>query len=111
MGKGIIYAILDEEYFYIGSTTKSIEERIQQHKYHKESDMKLYKYINEIRGGWTDILYIILEEIEYKTHKELREKEYEYIKKHYNNKCLNLIQNDKQMYSLITKRRKLIRKC
>ena len=52
---GIIYAILDEEYFYIGSTTKSIEERIQQHKYHKESDMKLYKYINEIRGGWTDI--------------------------------------------------------
>ena len=108
--KGIIYAILDDEYFYIGSTVKTVEQRIQQHKMQKNSKTKLYKYINEVRGNWDNILYITLEEIEFKTKKELREKEYEYIKKHYNNKCLNLIQSDKQMYSFITKRKKFIPK-
>jgi len=108
--KGKIYAILDDEYFYIGSTVKTVEQRIQQHKMQKNSKTKLYKYINEVRGNWDNILYITLEEIECKTKKELREKEYEYINKHIREKgCLNLIRSDKQMYSLITKRNKFIR--
>ena len=57
--KGIIYAILDEEYFYIGSTTKSIEERINKHILESKTKViKLYKYINKVRGGWDNIIYI-----------------------------------------------------
>ena len=85
MGKGIIYAILDEEYFYIGSTTKSIEERINKHILESKTKViKLYKYINKVRGGWDNIIYICLEEIEC-TKEELQSKEYEYITKYYNN--------------------------
>jgi hypothetical protein len=53
---------------------------------------KLYKYINEIRGGWEDIIYISLENLECKTLNELKEKEYIYIKKFIDDKlCLNTI--------------------
>jgi len=95
--KGTIYAILDDGYFYIGSTTKSIEERIKKHiTDSKKNQKKLYKYINDVRKGWDNIIYITLEEI-ICTKKELHDKEYEYIKKHITDKfCLNTIQDEKQ---------------
>ena len=95
--KGIIYAILDDEYFYIGSTTQSMEEQIKKHiTDSKARKIKLYKYINDVRKGWDNIIYIILEEIE-STKKELHDKEYEYVKKHINDTfCLNTIKDDKQ---------------
>ena len=106
--KGIIYAILDEEYFYIGSTTKSIEERINKHILESKTKViKLYKYINKVRGGWDNIIYICLEEIEC-TKEELQSKEYEYITKYYNNFCLNTIKDVKQgciIRNYINKRR------
>lgn len=99
MGVGIIYAILDDEYFYIGSTTKSMFERMYNHENDsKTKKMKLYKYINEIGKKWSEIIYITLEEIEC-SEEELREKEYEYIKKHIKDEgCLNVVQNDRHKY-------------
>jgi len=81
MVHGIIYAIIDDGYFYIGSTTQSILERMGLHisaSKNTSRKSKLYKYINEIRGGWEDIIYISLENLECKTLKELKEKEYIY---------------------------------
>ena len=83
MVHGIIYAIIDDGYFYIGSTTQSVLERLGLHisaSKNNSKKSKLYKYINEIRGGWKDILYITLENVECINNKELRNKEYEYIK-------------------------------
>ena len=99
MVHGIIYAIIDDGYFYIGSTTQSILERMALHisaSKNTSRKSKLYKYINEIRGGWEDIIYISLENLECKTLKELKEKEYIYIKKFIDDKlCLNTISDIK----------------
>ena len=99
MISGTIYAIIDNEYFYIGSTTQTIESRIGLHisaSKNSSKKSKLYKYINEIRGGWKDILYITLENVECKTLKELKDKEYTYIKKFIDDKlCLNTISDIK----------------
>lgn len=103
--KGIIYAIVDNGYFYIGSTTQSLEERMYSHindskrKLNKYS--KLYNYINNIRCGWENIIYIILEEVDYEKIEELKKKEYNYIKLHINDElCLNKISNIKSEYML-----------
>lgn len=101
--KGIIYAIVDNGYFYIGSTTKSLEERMYMHinasnkSSYKYS--KLYKYINDIRGGWENIIYIPLETINCNTLRELENKEYYYIKKHINDEfCLNMLKDPRQKH-------------
>jgi len=104
MISGIIYAILDDGYFYIGSTTQSILERMGLHisaSKGKSKNSKFYKYINEVRKGWEDIIYITLEEVECEHDTELRNKEYEYIKKNIKDPyCLNVLQSDKQKYSI-----------
>jgi hypothetical protein len=97
---GIIYAIIVDGYFYIGSTAQPILDRLSKHNYASKnilSKSKLYRYINNIRKGeWKNILYIILEETKYKSVHTMRLKEYEYIKKHINNKyCLNIISDIK----------------
>ena len=49
MVHGIIYAIIDDGYFYIGSTTQSILERMGLHisaSKNTSRKSKLYKYIN-----------------------------------------------------------------
>lgn len=107
---GIIYAIIDNEYFYIGSTTKTLEERIQQHikqsKTKSTKYSKLYNYINNVRGTWDDIIYIPLETIECNTEYELKKKEYSYIQPHINDmNCLNHIQNIKQEYLIYYKKK------
>jgi Uri superfamily endonuclease len=109
--KGIIYAIVDNGYFYIGSTTKSLEERMYTHmsdckkKLNKYS--KLYSYINNIRGGWENIIYIILEEIECETITQLKKKEYDYIKKHVDdNLCLNKLSDIKSEFMLYKRKYK-----
>jgi Uri superfamily endonuclease len=105
MVAGIIYAILDDGYFFIGSTTQSILERITLHinasKSYSKKYKKLYKYINEIRKGWEDIIYITLEEVECNSEYELKKKEYSYIESFINDKkCLNNVQNIKQEYMI-----------
>jgi hypothetical protein len=114
MISGTIYAIIDDDYFYIGSTTRSLELRIQQHicdsKIESKKYSKLYKYINEVRGGWDDILYIILEEVNCNTKYELEQKEYNYIKPHINDEfCLNILKNIKQKH-IIYKNNKIYNK-
>ena len=92
MISGIIYAILVDEYFYIGSSTLPIEERMKNHysrsKLTSQKYSKLYKYIHEVRGGWDNIVYISLENVECKTLRELENIEYEYITKHKNDEYL-----------------------
>ena len=100
---GTIYAILDNEYFYIGSTTQVLETRICQHmadsKRDKFKNNKFYKYINEVRGNWDNIIYITLETLECETLKELKNKEYEYINKHkLDPYCLNVLRSEKQRF-------------
>ena len=102
---GTIYAIIDEEYFYIGSTTKTLEERIEQHikdsKTESKKYSKLYKYINNVRKSWDDILYITLEIVECNTEYELKKKEYSYIQPHIRDKfLLNTVKSIKQEYLL-----------
>ena len=103
MISGTIYAIIDDGYFYIGSTTKTLEVRIQQHitdsKKKSNKYSKLYRYINEVRGNWDDIIYIPLETVECKTLRELENKEYSYIKPHINDKyCLNILKDPRQKH-------------
>ena len=100
---GTIYAIIDDGYFYIGSTTKTLEDRIQQHirdsKTESKKYLKLYKYINDVRKGWNDILYIPLETIECNSLNELENIEYSYIKPHISDIfCLNILKNPKQKH-------------
>ena len=102
MISGIIYSIIDDGYFYIGSTKRTILERIGEHisdSNSKSKNSKLYRYINKIRNGWEDILVITLETIECETEDELRKKEEEYILEHIKDPfCLNVVQNTKQRY-------------
>ena len=103
MISGIIYAIIYDEYFYIDSTTQSLELRMNQHiidsKRESHKGSKLYKYINEIRGSWKDIIYITLEEVECENIDQLKNIEYKYIEKYINdNNCLNTIKNKKHEY-------------
>ena len=102
MISGIIYAIIDDGYFYIGSTKRTLLERIGEHiaaSKSKSKNSKFYRYINNIRGGWEDIIIITLETIECDTDKELLKKEDEYILKNIKDPfCLNVVQNTKQRY-------------
>ena len=68
-------------------------------KIHVKKNSKLYDYINEVRGGWNDIIYIIIEEIECKSLRELENIEYKYIKLHINDSnCLNKMLSVQQKY-------------
>jgi len=103
---GIIYAIIDDGYFYIGSTIQSLEKRLISHiscSKNEKFKLKLYTYINEKRNGnWDDIIIIPLETVECDTKYELEKKEYEYIKKHIKDPyCLNLIQSHTQKFAII----------
>ena len=103
---GIIYAIIDDGYFYIGSTKQSLEKRLICHiscSKNEKYKLNLYTYINKKRNGnWDDIIIIPLETIEYETKYELEKKEYEYIKKHIKDPyCLNSIQSHTQKFSII----------
>jgi hypothetical protein len=110
--KGVVYAILDDEYFYIGSTTKPIEERMYNHKMASTQKSykysKLYNYINEVRGNWDNIIYIILENVECNTLRELENKEYSYLKPHLNDPyCLNVIKNINQKHIIYNYKKKI----
>jgi len=102
MISGIIYAIIDDGYFYIGSTKRTLLERIGEHiaaSKSKSKNSKFYRYINNIRGGWEDIIIITLETIECDTDKELLKKEYQYINQHIKDPlCLNVIKSERQPY-------------
>ena len=100
---GTIYAIIDDWYFYIGSTTKTLEERLQRHvkdsKTESKKYSKLYKYINNVRKTWDDIIYISLETVECNTLRELENIEYSYIKPHIRDEyCLNILKDVSQKH-------------
>ena len=108
---GIIYAIIDDGYFYIGSTTETLEKRLINHiscSKNKKFKLNLYKYINEKRNrNWDDIIIITLETIDCETKYELEKKEYEYIKKHIKDPyCLNTITSHTQKFAIIRSKRK-----
>lgn len=102
MLSAIIYAIIDNDYFYIGSTTSSLADKIEEHKTSsqgKSKNSKLYKYIRNVRGGWDDILILPLETILYHNHIELENKLNIYILKHSKDPfCLNVHKSDKHKY-------------
>ncbi len=91
MIQGKIYKILskDDNYFYIGSTTRTLEIRFKEHK--KQSTTKLfnaYLHFNSIQ--WNNVDILLLEECICNTKHELHIKEAEYIFNERNNTlCLN----------------------
>jgi hypothetical protein len=101
---GTIYAIIDNEYFYIDSTTKPLSERIEElitASKGKSKNSKFNKYINDVRGGWEDIIYIVLETVYYDNDIELISKKDEYINKFIKDIfCLNVLQSNKQKYAI-----------
>jgi hypothetical protein len=77
----IIYKFLIGDYWYVGSTTESIKERMRHHKEAsvKHPEWKLYKYIHE-NGGW-DVVHVELVEFwKHDIRTEVWEKENLYIK-------------------------------
>ena len=109
---GIIYAIIDDGYFYIGSTIQSLERRLESHisscksaKNNSSIKSKLYKHINKVReGSWDDIIMIPLEIIECETRHELHNKELETISQFKDDPMLLNIITDKRKRYFITKR-------
>ena len=71
--KGIIYKITcDTGKFYIGSTIKTLRDRMSRHKANckRLSSYALYYHINEI-GGWDHVSVEVLEEVEVETLHDL----------------------------------------
>jgi len=105
--KGIIYSFIDNEYFFIGSTTNTFDSILLEHKTASEGkskNSKFYKYIRNIRGGWDDIIIIVLETVECDTFEEVEKIKMKYIKEHISDKfCLNIIKNSSERY-FISKR-------
>ena len=88
---GYIYKLIcSDNYYYIGSTENTLNQRLSQHKSDSKrfSNKKLYNYINKI--GWENVKIELIEKIEFTYKKDLIKKENEYIKQNIsNNLCLN----------------------
>ena len=90
--KGKIYKIISNstKYFYIGSTTVELSNRMAKHKIEskRNPDRKVYKAFNEI--GWDDLKIIkIIDTPDCKTKEDLTQQEQKYIDELKNEWCLN----------------------
>lgn len=89
--KGKIYKLLCEDgHYYIGSTTQSLYNRFNHHKFSaKTGTSKAYKYFNNI--GWDKVKIELLEDYPCNIKSELNEKEEYYISKSKTDElCLNI---------------------
>ena len=82
----------DDGYFYYGSTSENIKERLRTHiktsKMPVYRDSKVYKYFNEF--GWNNVKIETVSEHLFETKKQLMDEENKYIDKYINDpKCLN----------------------
>ncbi|NBP59429.1 GIY-YIG nuclease family protein [bacterium] len=89
--EGKIYKLTSsvDNYFYIGSTTRTLELRFQQHKNDsKRACIKAYDHFNTI--GWDNIKITLIESITCLSKNELQQRESELIFDERENKfCLN----------------------
>lgn len=74
--KGVVYCITSNNNIYIGSTNRSLNQRLSNHKCFDLYDMDKFNY--EIK---------VIEEVEYNNIKELRKREQFHID---NNECVNM---------------------
>jgi hypothetical protein len=79
---GKIYKLqCSDGYYYIGSTTTSLDTRLKNHKGSSKTDLcknyKVYKHINQI--GWDNVQILLLEEYPCNSRAELCIKETKYI--------------------------------
>ena len=91
MLKGKIYKIVDNGYndMYIGSTTKSLSQRMAQHRYNyksQQNNITVYKIFDKY--GVENCKIELIEEFYYINREYLLKKEGEHIK---NNNCINKI--------------------
>lgn len=82
----------DDGYFYYGSTSENIKERLRNHiktsKMPVYRDSKVYKYFNEF--GWNNVKIETVSEHLFETKKQLKDEKNKYIDKYVNDpKCLN----------------------
>jgi predicted GIY-YIG superfamily endonuclease len=90
---GKIYKLqCSDGYYYIGSTTTSLNRRLNTHKASSNRDLcknyKIYKHINQL--GWNNVKILLLQEYPCKTKTELCKKETEYITREIDRSlCLN----------------------
>lgn len=100
--KGFVYRLdCQNGYYYIGSTTQTLSQRLKTHKWcSSSSSSPLYKYI--ATTGWDSVEINSIEEVECETKQELKQIESKYIQFHRNTPlCLNrnlaiLTKEDKQ---------------
>lgn len=90
--KGKIYKIISNstKYFYIGSTTQTLNLRFGKHKAKSKTcpDRKIYKAFDDI--GWDDLKIIkIVDTPDCKTKEDLTQQEQKYIEELTNEWCLN----------------------
>lgn len=86
---GKIYMLkCSDGYYYIGSTSKTLNDRLSAHKYSSRNQKtKLYNHINKL--GWENVSISLIEEINIRDNTDLLKKEIEHIKNNYSEKCLN----------------------
>jgi hypothetical protein len=109
--RGFIYRIDVDDKHYIGSSTLLIPElrlynHIQDYNRIDRKKCKLYLYIEKNKEGkWDDVKISIIEENDYESKKELRNKEYEYINNDIDKEnSLNTLKSYKQEIWMIMKR-------
>ena len=92
---GRIYKIIDDEtkMFYLGSTTRTIKRRLQDHASNSvNGKIKVYKYFTPEKFKSGNLRIELIEEVTVKSVKELRNTEDSYIQKSKDNiLCLNTI--------------------
>ena len=89
--EGKIYKLTSsvDNYFYIGSTTRTLQLRFQEHKYASKSGrIKAYTHFNTI--GWDNIKITLIASVTCLSNLELKQKEAEFIfAERENTFCLN----------------------
>src|SRR6266853_2015347 len=73
----MIYKVDNTNWFYIGSSFKSLAERVRAHRYHaNESNSKFYNFVNQY--GWHMFNAQVLEEVKFVTRGQLLKREGDY---------------------------------
>jgi predicted GIY-YIG superfamily endonuclease len=90
-GNGKIYRLVGEDgSFYIGSTCKTLSQRLSGHKADSKAkpEQRVYKHFNEL--GWDNLRIILIQDFPCKSKNELLKREQEEIDKHRSDAmCLN----------------------
>lgn len=99
----------NENLFYIGSTTKTLEEQMNEHK-NKYNCLLAHYILLNYNGNWDNCYIELCENCSCYNRKELKEKEYEFICLYKNNRNYRIINCDEIFKEQKLKNHKIIEK-